>query len=63
MAHIKNSLLQVALSIPTADIAADFTGNIVGVINRDTLEVLNGHDTERIRLSGIDCPKKGQTFG
>ena len=29
----------------------------------DTLEVLNGHHTERIRLSGIDCPEKGQAYG
>jgi micrococcal nuclease len=25
--------------------------------------VLNGHHVERIRLSGIDCPEKGQAYG
>ena len=29
----------------------------------DTLEVLQNHRAERIRLSGIDCPEKGQAFG
>lgn len=60
MAHIKNSLLQVALVIPTTVFAADFTGRVVGVINGDTIEVLNDHHTERIRLRGIDCPEKEQ---
>jgi endonuclease YncB( thermonuclease family) len=41
----------------------DFTGRGVGIIDGDILEVLNGHHVERIRLSGIDCPEKGQAFG
>jgi endonuclease YncB( thermonuclease family) len=32
----------------------------VVIIDGDTLEVLNGHHADRIRLSGIDCPEKGQ---
>jgi endonuclease YncB( thermonuclease family) len=36
---------------------------VVSVLDGDTLEVLNGHHAERIRLSGIDCPEKGQAFG
>ena len=28
----------------------------------DTLEVLNGHHADHIRLNGIDCPEKGQAF-
>ena len=43
--------------------AADYTGRVVGVIDGDTIEVLNSHHAERIRLSGIDCPEKGQAFG
>lgn len=42
---------------------ADFSGSVVSVLDGDTLEVLNGHHAERIRLSGIDCPEKGQTYG
>jgi endonuclease YncB( thermonuclease family) len=29
----------------------------------DTIEVLNNHHVERIRLSGIDCPENGQAYG
>jgi micrococcal nuclease len=36
---------------------------VVSVLDGDTLEVLNGHHAERICLSGIDCPEKGQAFG
>ena len=42
---------------------ADFSGPVVSVLDGDTIKVLNGHHTERIRLSGIDCPEKGQAFG
>jgi endonuclease YncB( thermonuclease family) len=39
---------------------ADFTGPVVSVLDGDTLEVLHNNHAERIRLSGIDCPEKGQ---
>lgn len=42
---------------------ADFTAPVVAILDGDTIEVLNGHHAERIRLSGIDCPEKGQAFG
>jgi endonuclease YncB( thermonuclease family) len=41
----------------------DCSRPVVSVLDGVTLEVLNGHHTERIRLSGIDCPEKGQAFG
>lgn len=44
-------------------LAGEFAGQVVGVLDGDTLELLNGQHTERIRLSGIDCPEKGQAFG
>ena len=50
-------------SVPSFSVAATFTGTVVSVLDGDTLEVLNGHHAERIRLSGIDCPEKGQAFG
>ena len=39
---------------------ADPTGS---VLDGDTIEVLHNTRPERIRLSGIDCPEKGQAFG
>lgn len=43
--------------------AADFSGYVVSVLDNDTIEVLHNTNPERIRLSGIDCPEKGQAFG
>jgi endonuclease YncB( thermonuclease family) len=42
---------------------ADFTTHVVGVLDGDTIEVLHNGRAERIRLSGIDCPEKGQDYG
>ena len=44
-------------------LASDFSGKVVGIIDGDTIEVLHNNHVERIRLSGIDCPEKGQAFG
>jgi len=33
------------------------------VLDGDTIEVLHNTHPERVRLSGIDCPEKGQAFG
>jgi endonuclease YncB( thermonuclease family) len=44
-------------------LAADFSGEVVGVLDGDTIEVLHNTHPERIRLSGIDCPEKGQAYG
>ena len=42
---------------------ADFSGPVVRVLDGDTIEVLHNQRPERIRLSGIDCPEKGQAYG
>jgi micrococcal nuclease len=42
---------------------ADFTGPIISVLDGATLEALHNHRPERIRLSGIDCPERGQDYG
>ena len=42
---------------------AGFTGPGVAVLDGDTIEVLHNTHPERVRLSGIDCPEKGQAFG
>jgi micrococcal nuclease len=36
---------------------------VVSVLDGDTIEVLHKKRPERIRLSGIDCPEKGQAYG
>ncbi len=43
--------------------AAEFDGPVVRVLDGDTLEVLNNHHPERIRLSGIGCPENRQAYG
>ena len=48
-------------TVPT--LAADFTGPVVSVLDGDMIEVLHHTNRERIRLSGVDCPEKGQAFG
>ena len=43
--------------------AAELDGPVVRILDGDTIEVLHNQRPERIRLSGIDCPEKGQAFG
>lgn len=54
-------LLTILLVVPV--FAGEFYGQVVGVIDGDTFEVLRNGKAERIRLSGIDCPEKGQAYG
>jgi len=44
-------------------LAADYSGLVVSVLDGDTLDILHKRHPERIRLSGIDCPEKGQSYG
>jgi endonuclease YncB( thermonuclease family) len=40
-----------------------FTGKVIAVADGDTIEVLAGRTTRRIRLHGVDTPEQGQAFG
>jgi endonuclease YncB( thermonuclease family) len=40
-----------------------FTGPVASVLDGDTIEILHNIHAECVRLSGIDCPEKGQAFG
>jgi endonuclease YncB( thermonuclease family) len=40
----------------------DFWGPVTDVLDGDTIEVLHNTHPERVRLSGIACPEKGQAF-
>jgi len=44
-------------------VAGDFTGIVTGVPDGDTLAVVAGDRTVRVRLHGIDCPEKDQPSG
>jgi micrococcal nuclease len=48
---------------PTTAGAAELDGPVVRILDGDTIEVLHNQRPERIRLSGIDCPEKGQAYG
>jgi len=43
--------------------AGSFSGEVVGVLDGDTIEVMHGQQAERVRLNGIDCPEKKQAYG
>ena len=53
----------VLLATPALSNSADFSVPVVSVLDGDTIEVLHNNRPERIRLSGIDCPEKGQAYG
>ena len=52
--------LSILLFLIPAQALADFSGPVVSILDGDTIEVLHSNRPERIRLSGIDCPEKGQ---
>ena len=56
-------LSSFTLALSSSKAFADFSGPVVSVLDGDTLEVLHNNHAERIRLSGIDCPEKGQAYG
>ena len=41
-------------------ITADFTGQEVGVLDGNTIDIRHNDRSERVRLNGIDTPEKGQ---
>lgn len=43
--------------------AFPFSGEVVGVLDGDTIDVLYDGKTERIRLNGIDAPEQDQDYG
>ena len=57
-------LLLTALSLFAPRVqASEFSAPVISVLDGDTVEVLHSNHPERIRLHGIDCPEKGQSYG
>ena len=54
-------VLWALLTGPAA--AAEFTGRVVGVTDGDTITVLHDHQSETVRLLGVDAPEKRQAYG
>jgi endonuclease YncB( thermonuclease family) len=62
---IRTLLCAIALfGISLSATAAKLEGRVIGVSDGDTITVLVGeHDSVKVRLAGIDAPKKAQLFG
>lgn len=45
------------------EIQREFSGKVIGIIDGDTIEVLENNRPVRIRLAEIDCPESHQDFG
>jgi endonuclease YncB( thermonuclease family) len=63
-------MLRIAIAInllliyPSFAFAGVFEGNVVKVADGDTITVLDSDKVQRrVRIAGIDPPKKGQPFG
>jgi len=57
------AVLLAALVSAAPAAAEEFVGKVIGIADGDTITVLHARRPERIRLSGIDAPEKGQPFG
>jgi len=56
-------LLLALLFLCISTEAFPFGGEVVGVLEGSTIEVVRLGKVERIRLHGLDCPEKGQPYG
>jgi len=48
--------------VPPPIHAIEFTAQVIGVSDGDTITVLHGRHQQRVRLNGIDCPERGQSW-
>src|SRR5262245_32483701 len=60
---LRSGLVFILLVSTSAFVFAGFIGPVFSVLDGDTIEVLHNMHPERVRLSGIDCPEKGQAYG
>jgi len=57
------TLLILATSFPAFALDNSFSGQVVGIIDGDTIDVLVDKKPIRVRLHDIDCPEKNAPFG
>jgi endonuclease YncB( thermonuclease family) len=50
-------ILSLLIFIPS-HATAEFSGQVISVLDGDTIEVLHNNRPNRVRLNGIDCPEK-----
>jgi len=61
MTKTLQALLIALMAVGTAK--ADFTGEVVGVTDGDTVTVLRDREPVKVRLTEIDAPERKQPFG
>ena len=57
------TLLILSVTLPASALDNPFSGEVVGVLDGDTIDVLVDRSPVRVRLHGIDCPEKSAPFG
>lgn len=57
------TLLLLFSSGPSSAASQEVIGQVIGVMDGDTIEFLHNKKAVRLRLQGIDCPEKSQAFG
>jgi micrococcal nuclease len=58
-----NAVWLFLITVPMLVQAEPFTGKVVGISDGDTLSVLREGKAVKIRVYGVDAPKKAQAFG
>ena len=61
--RLRLSVLLLLLSLPSLVHSQDFSGQVVGITDGDSIHVMHNDRAEKVRLHGIDCPEKKQPFG
>lgn len=56
-------LCLVGLLFSALPALADFSGKVIDVVDGDTITVWHHKRKEKVQLSGIQCPGRGQIFG
>jgi len=60
---LANKQLELLQSLSPRDSSVIISGVVLNVLDGDTIEILHNDLIYRIRLDGIDCPEKGQSYG